>query len=146
MASMEAPCEANRLFALVEQLTQYSQWMPLAHRVVQAEAGPDGRPAWDVELRARVGPLARSKRLRMVRTVHDAERGTVTFERDERDGRQHSIWMLSATVVETGAGSRLDMHLHYGGALWTGGLMERVLADQIAAGRQQLLTVVANQA
>ena len=35
------------------------------------------------------------------------------------------------------------MHLHYGGALWAGGLMERVLADQIVAGREQLLRLLA---
>ena len=41
-----------------------------------------------------------------------------------------------------GHGSRLDMRLHYGGALWTGGVMEKVLADQIVAGREKLLELV----
>ena len=35
------------------------------------------------------------------------------------------------------------MHLHYGGRLWTGGALERVLADQITSGRQRLLDLVA---
>jgi hypothetical protein len=34
------------------------------------------------------------------------------------------------------------MHLHYGGTLWTGGIMERVLADQIEAGRGRLLVML----
>jgi Polyketide cyclase / dehydrase and lipid transport len=142
-ASMEAPCAPGRLFSFVEVLDDYPAWMPLAHRVAPAETAADGAPAWDVELRARVGPLARSKRLRMVRTVHDPAAGAVVFERRETDGRRHSPWVLRATVVDAGEGSRLDMHLHYGGGLWTGGLMERVLADQITAGRSKLLEQLA---
>jgi ribosome-associated toxin RatA of RatAB toxin-antitoxin module len=139
---MEAPCDPTSLFTFVDQLTDYPAWMPLAHEVQIAAAEPDGRLAWDVELRARVGPFARSKRLRMVRTQHDAEAAFVRFERVERDGRRHSPWVLDARVVPTGDGCRLDMHLHYGGALWTGGVMERVLADQIVAGRERLLALV----
>ena len=41
-------------------------------------------------------------------------------------------------------GSRLEMRLHYGGALWTGGVMEKVLAEQIVAGRERLLELVAD--
>ena len=145
-ASLDAPCAPDRLFALVDRLDDYPAWMPLAHRVGAAEPDADGRPAWDVELRARVGPLARSKRLRMVRTTHDAATGTAVFERNETDGRRHSPWVLRATVSGEGTGSRLDMHLHYGGGLWTGGLMERVLADQITAGRSRLLDKISSTA
>ena len=147
-ASLDAPCTAARLFGFVDELDDYPAWMPLAHRVEPAPPVPadDGRPAWDVELRARVGPLARSKRLRMVRTTHDPASGTVVFDRHELDGRPHSPWVLRADVVaEHVGGSRLDMHLHYGGALWTGGLIERVLADQISAGRERLLERVRSQ-
>lgn len=142
-ASMEAPCAPERLFELVERLDDYPAWMPLTHRVA---AKPDhaGRPAWEVELRARVGPLARSKRLTMVRTEHDASRRVAVFERHEPDSRQHSAWVMRATVVPTSSGSRLDMQLHYGGGLWTGGLMERVLSDQIKAGRVRLLELIAS--
>lgn len=143
---LEAPCGADRLFAFVDELTGYPAWMPLAHRVAIAESGPDGRPAWQVELRARVGPFARSKQLRMVRSVHRADTGLVRFERLEHDGRTHSPWVLDAQVSQTPEGSRLDMRLHYGGALWTGGLMERVLADQIVAGRERLLSLLSESA
>lgn len=136
-ASMEAPCSPARLFAEVESLDDYPAWMPLAHRV--DAVAPDGeRPAWQVELRARVGPLARSKRLRMVRTTHDAAAGTIVFERMEVDGRHHSAWVLRAEVTPGPEGATLRMRLHYGGGLWTGGLLERVLADQISAGRERL--------
>jgi hypothetical protein len=143
---MEAPCEPGLLFQFVDQLTDYPAWMPLAHDVQPATAEADGRPAWKVELRARVGPFARSKRLRMVRTQHDVDGAFVRFERVERDERRHSPWVLDARVVPVDAGCRLDMHLHYGGALWTGGVMERVLADQIVAGRERLMAMVSSSA
>ncbi len=141
-AHLDAPCAPDRLFGLVEELTGYPRWMPLAHRVSTPTGGAD-RLAWDVELRARLGPFARSKRLRMVRTVHDAATAHVRYERTENDGRSHSPWVLDATVVDHAGGCRLEMRLHYGGALWTGGVMEKVLADQIVAGRERLLELVA---
>jgi hypothetical protein len=139
---MEAPCDVSTLFALVDELTDYPAWMPLVHHVQTSAADTDARPAWAVELRARVGPFARSKRLRMVRTVHEADGAHVRFERAEHDGRHHSAWVLDATVQPNDGGCRLDMRLHYGGALWTGGVMERVLADQIVAGRERLLALL----
>jgi hypothetical protein len=132
-ASLEAPCSASVLFAEVADLGTYPEWSDLVHR-----AAPLGDAVWDVELRARVGPLARSKRLRMERVQHDLSAMTVVFERREVDGRRHSPWVLTARVSEHGDGARLDMTLHYGGALWTGGLLERVLADQITSGRERL--------
>ncbi len=137
---------------MVDELTDYPAWMPLAHRVAAAAPEADGRPAWEVELRARLGPFARSKRLRMVRTVHDRAGTHVRYERMEHDGRSHSPWVLDATVISSvdgvlssdaaASGSRLEMRLHYGGALWTGGVMEKVLAEQIVAGRERLLELV----
>jgi hypothetical protein len=144
---MDAPCAPDRLFSLIDELTDYPAWMPLAHRVASVAPEADGRPAWEVELRARLGPFARSKRLRMVRTVHDVESAHVRFERVEHDGRSHSSWVLDATVVSSDGvapASRLEMRLHYGGALWTGGVMEKVLAEQIVAGRERLLELVAD--
>ncbi len=145
-ASLVAPCPPADLFAHVDALDGYPAWMPLAHHVAALPPGPDGSPAWQVELRARMGPLARSKRLRMVRTLHDRDECRARFERRELDGRSHSPWVLAVEVLEAPApdtGSELRMHLHYGGALWTGGVMERVLAEQIVAGRERLLAIVA---
>ena len=139
-ASLEAPCAAEQLFELVDDLSTYPQWNGLVHTAV---AEPGDAPAWDVELRARLGPLARSKRLRMVRTLRDPESFTVRFERDQADGRNHSPWVLQAAIVEQAGTSTLTMHLHYGGSLWTGGALERVLAEQITSGRERLLQLVA---
>lgn len=141
-ASLEAPCGAEQLFGLVDDLATYPQWNGLVHSAV---AEPGDAPVWDVELRARLGPLARSKRLRMVRTVRDTEAFTVQFERDQADGRNHSPWVLRAVIVERDGASTLTMHLHYGGSLWTGGALERVLAEQITSGRERLLQLVATR-
>src|SRR4249919_1712274 len=132
-ASLEAPCTAAELFELVDDLATYPQWNGLVHSAVP-EPGNDA--TWDVQLRARLGPLARSKRLRMVRTVRDTQKFAVTFERDQADGRNHSPWVLEATIVEESGVSTLTMHLHYGGSLWTGGVLEKVLAEQITSGRE----------
>ena len=141
-ASMEAPCPAWQLFELVDDLSTYPQWNGLVHSAV---AEPGDSDAWDVELRARLGRLARSKRLRMVRTIRDAETFRVVFERDQADGRNHSPWVLDATVTEHDGISKLTMRLHYGGKLWTGGALERVLAEQITSGRERLLQLVATK-
>jgi hypothetical protein len=156
VATLDAPCAAPDLFGLVDELDQYPSWMPLAHHVTRLGDGQPGgpgatgsRPAWSVELRARVGPFARSKRLRMVRAAHDPATWRARFERSELDGRTHAAWVLDVAVDPVGADSersRLTMHLHYSGSLWTGGVMERVLADQIESGRERLLTLVANAA
>ena len=115
--------------------------MGLVHRADRV-GDRNGQPAWDVELRARIGPFSRSKRLTMTRVVclTDAE---VVFERSETDGRQHSMWRLGATVAPTETGSHLEMRLHYGGGLWTGGLVERALADEIDSSRDRLLSLLA---
>ncbi len=150
--SFEAPCSAAELFVWVDDLSRYPRWLELVPR---AEPTPaiDGDPglAWTVDLRARLGPLARSKRLRMVRTDHqppegpggtETGRGAARFERLEHDGREHPDWILQAEVEgRSGGGSRLTMRLHYGGDLF-GPVAERLLADAVARSRPRLLALV----
>lgn len=143
-ASLDAPCAPEALFAEVEDLAGYPGWLSIVSRADHAPADPgDLGPAWLVELRGRIGPLARSKRLRMVRTVHDQPR-RVRFERRELDGRRHSAWVLDATVDGEEGVSRLRMHLHYGGS-FAGVVLERLLTDEIERGRARLLARVTEQ-
>ena len=137
-AGLDAGCPAEELFAWVEDLGRYPEWLDIVVRTTPADPLPgDEGPAWSVELRGRLGPLARSKRLRMVRTLHrPPER--VVFERQERDGRSHAPWVLTAEVEPTPTGSRLAMTLHYGGGLWAP-LLERMLRDEITRSRARLL-------
>jgi hypothetical protein len=50
--------------------------------------------------------------------------------------------VLTAQVGATSVGSNLTVNLHYGGTLFMGGVSERLLADQIAQGRERLLAVL----
>jgi hypothetical protein len=142
-------------------LDAYPQWLGLVRRV---DAQPDG--SWLVELRGRLGPIARSKRLRMVRTTNDPpsqvaagqiERdqiardqielgrivfGRIVFEREELDGRDHGMWRLVAEIAGAPVGCRVDVTLHYSGAGWIP-LLDRVLADEIERAKAALAALVA---
>ena len=140
-ATVEAPVGVEKLFGVVSDLTTYPRWLGIVHQVT-AEATGSGEPsAWQVELRGKVGPFARSKRLRMVQSTCESP-NIVVFERRETDGRKHSPWVLTARVATTGVGSNLTVDLHYGGTLFTGGVLERLLADQIVQGSERLLAVL----
>ena len=138
------PGPAQRAFALVDDLGAYPAWMDLVHDVEEVPP-TDGDRTWNVELQAQVGPFARSKRLRMVRTVHDPEH-RVVFERAEVDGRRHSPWVLAATLDRDGVDGgevRLTMTLTYGGNLWTGAVLQRVLDDHVERGAAALRDLLA---
>lgn len=137
---VDAPPSA--VFPLVASLDRYPRWMRLVHEV--EGVGSEGDAAWSVEIRARVGPFARSKRLRMARTLHDPDRA-VAFERAEIDGRDHARWALRVDLTPADPGSTLvQMHLAYDGLLWTGGLLQRVLDDEVRRGREGLARLVSD--
>lgn len=139
-ATLDAPCPPSELFEWVSDLGTYPRWLDIVPRAEPAADGGAGE-AWTVDLRGRLGPFARSKRLRMERTSLDVPR-SVVFERRENDGRTHSPWLLEATVTDAGdGGSRLTMHLHYGGGLW-GPIVERLLTDEIERSRPRLLALL----
>lgn len=161
--SFSAPTEAPpaELFRVVADLATYPSWLELVDDVrpagpppgTAAGAGPGSdesnepnEPAWEVTLRARLGPLARSKRLRMVRTVADGQR--VRFERREIDGRDHSSWVLSAEVTphrEAPWRSEVTIDLDYGGSLWSG-LLEGALEAAADDATQRLQSYVTTEA
>jgi hypothetical protein len=67
----------------------------------------------------------------------------VVFERRETDGKKHAPWVLRSVVTEANGKSTLAVHLHYGGSLFDGGIVERVLADQIVSGKAKLTQFLA---
>lgn len=137
-ATLDAPVDPATLFAWVDDLSRYPDWLDIVPRAVAVEPhARDVGPAWSVDLRGRLGPFARSKRLRMVRTAREPHRHA-RFERAEHDGRDHSAWVLDAEVEGSDDASRLTMRLHYGGRLWMPAL-DRVLADEIERSRPRLL-------
>lgn len=144
-ATLDAPYPPAAVFAWVADLGRYPAWLDIVPRADVADvggaAGADGPSSWFVYLRGRLGPLARSKRLRMAR-VRMEEPRLVRFERQELDGRRHSPWVLEADVTPTDGGSRLTMRLHYGGSLF-GPVLERILGDEIERSRARLLDCLA---
>ena len=98
---MQAPCPPEALFAWVDDLGRYPSWLGIVERAEPEAPAADGEVAWTVDLRGKVGPFARSKRLRMVRTAR-TEPTRAVFERRETDGRHHSAWLLEAEVTEVG--------------------------------------------
>jgi hypothetical protein len=130
------PCSAKELLPFIDDLAQYPTWMGLVHTVV-----PEGEGVWQVELRGKIGPFARSKRLRMIQ-VETSEPHHIRFERQENDGRSHSDWVLDAQVTEVGSASTLNMTLRYSGRLFSS-VVERALHDEIEASKQRLRELVA---
>jgi hypothetical protein len=142
--SVLVPAPPNEVFPFVSSLDRYPDWLRLVHTATPLESDDD-HPAWSVELRAQVGPFARSKRLRMVRRRHDPG-DLVEFERAEIDGREHARWSLLVEVAPADDGSSLvTMYLAYDGALWTGGLLDRVLEEEIRRGRSGLTALVSGE-
>jgi hypothetical protein len=93
-----------------------------------------------VELRAKVGPLARSKRLRMVRTELVAPE-RVVFERAELDDRPHAMWRLTTIVRPLDIGCVVVAELHYSGAAWVP-LLDQVLAGEVERAKRSLTALV----
>jgi len=138
VASLEAPRGPSLVFPWVADLARFPEWLDIVPRAPSADPHPnDVGPAWSVDLRGRLGPFARAKRLRMVQTALEPPHHA-RFERVEHDGRDHAEWVLDATIVDTEGGSTLTMRLHYGGRLWMPAL-DRLLADAIERSRPRLL-------
>lgn len=129
--SVLVPALTEQVRPHVEDLALYNAWMPLVHGVARVDS-----TTWNVELRAKVGPFARSKRLRMTKIVDEPSR--IVFERREVDGKSHAPWLLSVTLQPRGNETLVSVQLEYKGTLWTGGLLDKVLRDHIAVAKELL--------
>lgn len=120
-AHADLDADRDPAFRALEDLATYPHWLAIVAAAAPegAGVGEAGRPeAWLVDLRGRVGPWTRTKRVRMVRTASDPVAGTVRFERQELDGRSHNAWVLTGRASPRGngaGGSHVEVHLHYGG-------------------------------
>ena len=134
-SSVDVPVLSEVIRPFVEDLLAYPAWMPMVHHVIAISDD-----VWSVELRAKVGVFARSKALRMRRTIN--EDYVIVFERDEDDGRQHSPWVMRVSLSPSGSGTNVTIDLSYGGSLWSAGILDRVLASQVDAGKAGLVRAV----
>ena len=135
--SVELAASADEVFAVVEDLGRYPEWLSIVTRAVPIEGEVS---TWSVDLRGRLGPLSRAKRLRMERTLHEPP-VRVRFDRREQDGRDHSPWVLDAAVDPAGEGAVLAMTLHYGGSLWVP-MLDRMLRQEIEGSRPRLAALL----
>ena len=134
-SSVELGVARAEVFPYVADLSRYQEWMPLIHSVVEQSSGK-----WLVELRAKVGVFARSKRLTMRRTVHTDN--LLIFERHEQDGRDHAPWVMKVTLSDSDRGCVVEIDLSYGGNLWTAGVLDKILAHQVDLGKKNLAELV----
>lgn len=142
-ATLSAVVDPDTLFAVVSDLGGYPDWLDIVPRAESLDAASgDPGPAWSVDLRGQLGPLRRSKRIRMVRTPTGQPR-IVRFERRELDDRSHSDWVLEARVEAPSSSdaTTLVMSLHYGGSMWMP-MLDRLLAEEIERSRPRLLAVL----
>ena len=107
-ATVLVETDPSTAYATVADLGGYPDWSGIVHAVAPAAPTPEGLSVWDVDLRAGVGPFTRSKRLRMIRIVDDSPRRCV-FERQELDGRHHSMWRLSCQITEGADPDAIDL-------------------------------------
>ncbi|MFV2039862.1 MAG: SRPBCC family protein [Acidimicrobiales bacterium] len=138
--SAQLDASPDRVFEVLADLGTYVNWLDLVTRSEPATpVAADTGPAWVVTLRAKVGPLARSKRLRMVRT-HTRRPDTVLFERAEVDDRDHSSWLLNVDIAGAGP-CDVQVDLTYQGTLWTAplGAILRAQADDAVPRLQALV-------
>lgn len=137
-AEMDLPVAPAAVEPFISDLASYPQWMGLVHAVSPA----DDRGGHRVELRGKIGPLARSKMLRMVK-VDDP--GRIRFERCELDGRDHGRWELQAVLTPTGTAleprTRLSITLLYEGRLWSA-VVEKILTEEIERAKGRLAMLV----
>ena len=137
-ASLETLVNRKIAHTVLRDLAQYTHWLDIVHSVTRDESSEN---AWIIELRGKVGPFARSKRLRMVRTIDD-ENTSVVFERSEIDGRNHSEWKLTVSLAGAGNETEVSVEMFYGGSMFGGGILERMLADQIERSRPKLIALL----
>ena len=136
------PCSLERAAAELERLDCYPTWLGIVLAVEPCEPGAtDAGPAWWVELGGRLGPVRRTKRVRMVRTAHTDR--TIRFERAEIDGRTHNRWVLDATLTpETEARTHVEMTVRYSGDRRVP-VLDRVLRQEVSRAGRRLVDRVA---
>ena len=59
VASVEVPVSVEKLFDYVSDLANYPSWLEFVHKVDAISDAEDSDASWLVELRARLGVLAR---------------------------------------------------------------------------------------
>lgn len=141
-ASFDAPCTPELLFSIVEDLTNITPWLDLLGGADPSPVDPsDAGPAWDATFAIKLGPLTKTKDVRLVRIVHTPPTDVV-YERHEfpiegKDTSQIAMWRLTLRVTPTDTGSSLHVHVFYGGDA-LGDMAEGILTKELKKSRPAL--------
>ncbi len=140
-ASLAVGVDQTVLYSVVRDLTTYPEWLDIVHTVAElpAVSHDSAVAAYRVDLRAQLGPLHRSKRLRMERVRDDGS--IVQFDRRELDGRDHPRWQMTCSVSSNPSGSIVEVELTYEGSLWVP-LLDRALSTEIERSKSRLVSYV----
>lgn len=128
----------DRVLEELHDLAAYVRWVSII-----GDVATDGPGAWIVELRADLGPLRRSKRLRMIRSDDESPR-TVRFLRSELDGRRHAAWEMRLSVEPAAESSLVSVELGYDGRVPLGAF-ERVVKAEVTAAAHRLETILTGE-
>jgi len=136
------PCSLERAAAELDRLDGYPTWLGIVLAVESCEPdATDTGPAWWVDLGGRLGPVSRTKRVRMVRTAHTERE--IRFERGEIDGRTHNRWVLEARLTpEAEERTQVEMRVHYSGDRRVP-VLDRVLRQEVSRAGRRLVDRVA---
>jgi hypothetical protein len=136
------PCSLQRAAVELESLDGYPTWLGIVLAVQPSEPAPtDPGPAWWVDLGGRLGPVRKTKRVRMVRTLRTERE--VRFERGEIDGRTHNRWVLEARLTPEGAErTQVEMTVEYSGDRRVP-VLDRVLRQEVGRAGRRLVARVA---
>lgn len=140
--SVELACGVDEVRVWVDDLTRFTSWTELLHEVSPLTPAQGELAAWSVELRGKLGPFARSKRLRMARVPTESP-DHLRFERREVGVGSHGRWNLDIRLAAGGIRDTtlVVMHLEYEGRLWSGAV-ERLLHNDIETSKRRLAEVV----
>ena len=145
-ANLLVEAEDDVVGNVLADLGTYPHWNDLVQVADPAQDDGDG-PAWTTTLRAQVGPLARSKQLRFVRTTDETQPDGsrhILFERIELDGREHAAWVMEVSTQRAEAQStRVTLTLSCSGGLWIPAL-GNVLGSAIERATTRLPSYVAS--
>jgi len=132
---IEVRLDATLLRSILRDLSEFQPLVSIIDVV-----RPESDAVWSVDLRADLGPIRRSKRLRMARVSADDE-GTLVFERQELDNRRHASWRLTIEIQPVANGSGVEIILDYDGRVPLG-VLEGLVAEEIVAASQRLESII----
>lgn len=144
--SFDVPCAPEVLFAITEDLANISPWLDLLGAAVPASPDPsDVGPAWDATFVVKLGPLTKTKDVRLVRIEHEPYK-SVVYERHEiptegKDPSKIAMWRLTLKVSPTNDGSSLFVNVFYGGDA-LGDMAEGILTKELNKSKPALLKEV----